>query len=186
VYAGWIGSQALRLTTVSAVMGLCVLGFVRPKKWHSAGFGLAAVLFFAFLYQATGVLNHMEAQIERLVAGLPAGERITANIWAPPDSRLGNVLHMADRACIGKCFSYQNYEPATGEFRVRVREGSPIVSADPDATQQMEAGEYVVRPEDLPMAHIYQCDEKDLTRLCIRQLAAGELNGRLGYHPPKP
>jgi hypothetical protein len=49
----------------------------------------------------------------------------------------------------------------------------------------MEAGDYVVQPEDLPMAQIYQCNDKDLTQLCIRQLAAGETNGRLGYHPPR-
>jgi hypothetical protein len=48
----------------------------------------------------------------------------------------------------------------------------------------MESGEYVVQPSDLPMAQIYQCDESDLTRLCLRQLAAGEPNGRIGYHPP--
>jgi len=29
----------------------------------------------------------------------------------------------------------------------------------------------------------YQCDEKDLTRLCIRDLEAGETNGRIGYQP---
>ena len=31
---------------------------------------------------------------------------------------------------------------------------------------------------------IFQCDEKDLTKLCIRSLASGEKNGRLGYEPP--
>jgi hypothetical protein len=41
-----------------------------------------------------------------------------------------------------------------------------------------------VQDEDLPMKEIYQCDVKDLTKLCIRDLAAGELNGRLGYKPP--
>ena len=185
LYPGWIGFLALRLTTMSAAMGLCVLGFICPKKWHTVGFAAIAVLFFAFLYQATGVLNGMEAQIERLVAGLPAGERVTASIWAAPGSRLPNVLHMADRACIGKCFSFQNYEPASGEFRVRVRQHSPIASADTRSNEQMESGEYLVKPEDLPMAHIYQCDASDLTRLCLRQLSAGELNGRLGYHPAK-
>jgi hypothetical protein len=184
LYPGWIGFLALRLTTLSAALGLCVLGSMRPKRWHTVGFAAIAVLFFAFLYQATGVLNGMEAQIERLVAGLPAGERVTASIWAAPGSRLPNVLHMADRACIGKCFSFQNYEPASGEFRVRVRQDSPIVSADTHSTEQMESGEYLVKPQDLPMAHIYQCDASDLTRLCLRQLSAGELNGRLGYHPP--
>jgi hypothetical protein len=49
----------------------------------------------------------------------------------------------------------------------------------------MEAGEYIVQPGDLPMAQIYQCDDNDLTQLCLRQLAAGEANGRIGYHPPR-
>jgi hypothetical protein len=48
----------------------------------------------------------------------------------------------------------------------------------------MQAGEYDVEDEDLPLKQIYQCDEKDLTKLCIRDLAAGEKNGRLGYKPP--
>ncbi len=34
------------------------------------------------------------------------------------------------------------------------------------------------------MMEIYQCDEKNLTKLCIRRLVAGEKNGRLGYKPP--
>ena len=61
----------------------------------------------------------MEAEIERLVATLPKGERVTATIWAPPDSRLPFIVHMVDRACIGKCFSFQNYEPPSQQFRVR-------------------------------------------------------------------
>jgi hypothetical protein len=164
---------------------LCVLGFMKPRWWHFAGFAGVAAVFFAFLYRDTAVLNRMEQQIESLVSTLPPGERVTASIWASPDSRLPYIVHMIDRACVGKCFSFQNYEPASGEFRVHAQEDNPIVATDPDDAQSMEAGEYVVRPEDLPIAHIYQCDEHDLTRLCIRQLAAGEVNGRIGYHPPR-
>jgi hypothetical protein len=36
----------------------------------------------------------------------------------------------------------------------------------------MEAGVYEVQEEDLPLKEIYQCDEDDLTKLCIRNLAA--------------
>jgi len=36
---------------------------------------------------------------------------------------------------------------------------------------------------DLPLKQIYQCDANDLTKLCIRDLAAGEVNGRIGYKP---
>jgi hypothetical protein len=187
LYSGWVGSLALRLTTVAAVMGLCVLALMQPRKWHTAGFAIIAVVFFAFLFQDTATLNRMEAQIERLIdRSVPVGGRVTATIWAPSDSRLPNVVHMVDRACVGKCFSFQNYEPPSRQFRVRVAgDGSPLNTDDSDASQQMEAGEYVVQPEDLPMAQIYQCDESDLATLCVRQLAAGELNGRIGYHPPR-
>jgi hypothetical protein len=186
LYSGWVGSLALRLTTVAAVMGLGVLALMRPRKWHAAGFAIIAIIFFALLYQDTGKLNRMEAQVDRLVATLPKGERVTATIWAPPDSRVPYIVHMVDRACVGQCFSFQNYEPASGEFRVRVKAGgSPIATDDSDLSQKMEAGEYVVQPADLPMAQIYQCDASDLTRLCLRQLTAGEVNGRLGYHPPR-
>lgn len=186
IYSGWVGSLALRLTTPAAVMGLCVLAAVRPRTWHTVGFGVIAILFFAFLYQDTATLNRMETQIERLVVTLPRGERVTATIWAPPDSRVPFIVHMMDRACVQRCFSYQNYEPPSSQFRVRVDEdGSPLNTDDSDASQQMEAGEYIVQPADLPMAQIYQCDENDLTQLCVRQLSAGETNGRIGYHPPR-
>jgi len=49
---------------------------------------------------------------------------------------------------------------------------------------KMEGGFYFVRQEDLPMNEIYQCEEKDLSKLCIRDLSAGEANGRIGYRPP--
>ena len=71
---------------------------MHPKKWHAAGFGILALLFFIFLYKDTGVLNRMEDQVDRLVASLPPGERVLATIWAPPDSRLPYIVHMVDRA----------------------------------------------------------------------------------------
>ncbi|MGC1910846.1 MAG: hypothetical protein WA660_03335, partial [Candidatus Acidiferrales bacterium] len=85
--------------------------------------------------------------------------------------------------CLGHCFSYANYEPSSGQFRIRVRPGSPVASASDDDSEDMQAGEYEVQEGDLPAMEIYQCDENDLTKLCIRSLVAGEKNGRLGYEP---
>jgi len=184
ITGGWIGLLASRLTAITAIFGLCLLGCLRPRKWHLAGFGVCAIVFFAFLYQDTLVLNRMESSVERLVNGLPFGTRVIATIWAPPDSRVSFVGHIADRACIGHCFSYANYEPSSGQFRIRVQPGSPVVGASDDDTEDMQAGEYEVQDEDLPVMEIFQCDEKDLTKLCIRDLASGEENGRLGYKPP--
>jgi len=179
IYGGWIGLLGSRLTSISAILGLCFLGRLKPRRWHLAGFGVCAVVFFAFLYQDTGWLNRLEANAEKLVSDLPPGTRIIATIWAPPGSRINFIGHSVERACIGHCFSYANYEPASGEFRVRVRKGSPVVTSSTDDAEDMASGEYEVDDTDLPLKQIYQCNEKDLTKLCIRDLEAGETNGRM-------
>jgi hypothetical protein len=174
----------MRLSTITGVLGLCVLGCVPPKKWHLAGLLGCEVVFFLWMYQDTAALNRMEGEAENLVRGLPYGHRVVPSIWSPPGWRI-SPEHVVDRACIGRCFVYSNYEPSTRQFRIRVGlDGSPLVVSSPAAALAMSEGRYVVQPPDLPLAQIYQCDEKDLGRLCIRDLASGEINGRIGYHPP--
>jgi hypothetical protein len=126
----------------------------------------------------------LEANAETLVGDLPARTRVIVTARAPVDSRIAFIGHAIERACIGHCFSYANYEPASGEFRVRVRKGSPVATSSTDDAEDMAAGEYEVDDTDLPLKQIYQCDASDLTKLCIRDLAAGEVNGRVGYKPP--
>jgi len=143
-----------------------------------------AACSFTFLYQDTRDLSRMERDARQLVGGLPYGQRIMATVWAAPESRLPYIVHLIDRACVGRCFSYQNYEPPSGQFRVRVAAGgSPLVTSSSEDAQSMEAGEYEVQDKDLPVMQIYQCDESDLTKLCIRRLEAGEINGAVGYQP---
>jgi hypothetical protein len=107
---------------------------------------------------------------------------VIATIFEPPDYRMV-TLHVVDRACVGHCFLYSNYEPATKQFRVRVREGSPVVVASPDDSEDMQFGSYEVQDEDLPLKEIYQCDARDWTKLCIHDLKAGEKNGAGGIRP---
>src|SRR6267143_23737 len=181
---GWIGMLGSRLTTISAIFGLCVLGSLRPRRRHLAGFSACAIVFFAFLYQDTGWINRLEATAERLVNDLPPGTRVIAAVWAPPGSRIPFVGHVVERACIGHCFSFANYEAASGEFRVRARKGSPVVTSSTDDAEDMASGEYEVDETDLPLKQIYQCDASDLTKLCIRDLEPGEANGRLSFKLP--
>ncbi len=183
IYGGWIGLLGSRLTTISAIFGLCFLGCLKPRRWHLAGLSVCAIVFFAFLYQDTGWVNRLEANAEMLVGDLPAGTRVIVTVRAPPDSRIAFTGHAVERACIGHCFSYANYEPASREFRVRVRKGSPVVTSSTDDAEDMASGEYEVDDTDLPLKQIYQCDRADLTKLCIRDLEAGEVNGRIGYRP---
>jgi hypothetical protein len=186
LYSGWIGLLGSRLTTISAIFGLCFLGFLKPRKWHVVGFVACAVTYFGFLYQDTEWLNRLEANAESLVNGLPSGTRVIASVEAPADSRVTFIGHVVDRSCIGHCFSYGNYEPASREFRVRVNQGSRIVTASSDDSEDMASGEYEVGEDDLPLKQIYQCDGSDLTKLCIRDLVAGKKYGRQEFEPPEP
>jgi hypothetical protein len=170
-----------RLTTISAVLGCCILGAVRPKKWHLAASLAIAALFFSFLYEDTGTIDKMEMQVERLVRTLPPGQRVMATILPLTDSRIF-AQHIVDRACIGYCFDYGNYEPGSEVFRVRALPDNPYALDDYELAIDMEEGDYVVQPSDLPMDQVYQCTEKE-TDLCIRALQAGEENDRLGVHP---
>jgi hypothetical protein len=180
-YTGAVSSITSRLSAATAVFGLAVLGSVQPRRWIFAGLALCAAVFFTLQYRDTAILNGMEQQIDNLVSRLPYGTRVAYTIDFGNDSRI-NFRHMVDRACIGKCFAYSNYEPGTGQFRLRVSpQGSPIIS---NSGLDMEHGDYLVRPVDLPMAQIYQPDEADLTKLAIRDLTPGEKNGRVGHRIP--
>jgi hypothetical protein len=180
-YIAPVSAIVARITSVTAIIGLCVIGALQPRKWITAALVFAAIVFFGMQYRDTAMLNRMESQAESLVSSLPFGTRVSYTIDLPQDIR-PNFRHFVDRACIEKCFSYSNYESGTGQFRLRrTTSHNPIVS---DQGLALEIGEYVVRPEDLPMAQIYQPDENDLTKLAIRNLTAGEKNGRIGHRYP--
>lgn len=164
-----------RFTTISAVLACCLLGAMRPRKWHLAATGAIAALFFAFLWQDTARINRMEKQIGELMSKLPPGQRVLGSIFAQEPTRV-LIQHILDRACIGRCFSYGNYEPGSLDFRVRARPGNPYVLADYDEATSTEGGEYVVRPGDLPVYQVYECGD-DAEKLCIAPLHAGEKNG---------
>jgi hypothetical protein len=85
---------------------------------------------------------------------------------------------------LGHCFSYENYEPGiAGISRARAKGKSDRTSSTDDA-EDMASGEYEVDESDLPLKQIYQCDASDLTKLCIRDLRAGETNGAPQSKPP--
>src|SRR6266700_1724916 len=98
IYGGWIGLLGSRLTSISAIFGLCVLGLLKPRRWHAVGFGACAIIFFVFLYQDTGWLNRLEANAEKLVSDLPPGTRLMATVWAPRGSRITFIGHAIERA----------------------------------------------------------------------------------------
>lgn len=179
---GWIGALVTRLTLVSAIFAFCWLSTLPLLSWHLAFGLLCAAVFFAFIYQDTAYLNQMEANTRLVTEQLPFGTRTLSTIFAPNDYRT-IYLHIPDRACIGHCFLVSNYEPSALQFRVRVQQGSPVVTSSQDDSEDMQSGTFDVEDVDLPLKQIYQCEASDLTKICIRDLNEDEKNGRLGYHP---
>jgi hypothetical protein len=174
LFAGWIGLLVSRLTTVTAIFGLCVLGLIPFRKWQIAGFAACAAAFFFFAFQDTAKVTSVEANAQALIAKLPPGTRIVPVVSAPEDWRVQFIAHSIERACIGHCFSYSNYEPSSGQFRVRARPGSWVVTDSAEKSEAMASGDYVVQPEDLPLVSIYQCVDADWTQLCASPLWAGD------------
>ena len=171
-----------RLTSITAVLLCCLLGAARPRRWHLIGFGAIALVFFSFLYHDTAIISRMESSAERLVRTVPRDQRVMATIGTFPGSRV-LIQHIVDRACIGHCFSFGNYEPATQQFRVRAQPGNPYVMANDQDTASMEEGYYSVKPQDVPAWQVYQCSLVG-TDLCIRPLGPGEDNDETGVHSP--
>jgi hypothetical protein len=169
-----------RLTSVAAVLAICVLAAMLPSRWHLVVTAAIASVFFALVYQDTAVINRMEAQAEHLVHSLPRNSRVFGTIFPLPDSRI-MIQHMIDRVCIGYCFSYGNYEPGTGLFRVRADEGGPYNVGDYETAVDTEMGDYKVQPKDLPAYQVYQCSESG-TDLCLAPLNAGEENDAMGVY----
>ena len=180
-YSASVTMLPQRLTSVTAILACGLVAVGKPRKWQWAGFLAIAGVFFVFLYADGSKLNKMEEQAERYERVLPPGQRIIATIWPFTGSRV-LIHHIVDRACIGYCFSYGNYEPSSGQFRLRAKEGNRFVVADNALSEAMKAGDYLVTPHDLPMFEIYQCN-LNMTELCMRALSPGETNGRVGVHP---
>ena len=173
----WIGLLVSRLTIISAIFGLCILSTLRPNKPAAVATLACSIFFFTLLYRDTATLNRLEAHAESLATSLPFGTLVIPTLASPRDSRIQFVHHIVDRACIGHCFTYSNYEPPSAQFHVRVNPGSPLITNRAADAQEMEAGNYIVRASDPPFVDIYQCSPTDFTILCARTLTPGEQTG---------
>ena len=157
---------------MSLGVGICVcalLGSARPRPFVRYAMAAVAVLFFGFLFRDERVLNSFEDRMQDTVAHIPPGQRVVSGV-DDPDLRVNALTHMIDRVCLGRCYSYANYEPSTAQFRIRTQGNSPIVLSSYGDSWNLQQGKYVLQERDLP---IYKVDlEKG--RLVIRDLEAGK------------
>ena len=172
--AGWFSARAafVHLRGFCVLHAWCGEAAEMAVRWLRPGD--CRLLFY--LYRDTARINRMEEQAERLVRTIPAGQRVLSTI-DPPDGSRVFIFHIADRACIGRCFSYGNYEPGSGQFRVRANPGNPFVTTSMDASFAIQRGEYIVQPRDLPIFQLRRCNAS-ADELCLHALSTGAVNGQ--------
>jgi hypothetical protein len=157
---------------MSLGVGICVcamLSAARPRLFQRYAMGLVALVFFGFLYRDEKILNALEDRMDGVISKLPAGQRIVSGVDDPYLHVFG-VTHMIDRVCLGRCYSYANYEPSTAQFRIRTVAENPYVTARYEDSWRMQNGSYVVQSHDLPLLQLV-LDPSG--RMVVRTLKAG-------------
>lgn len=150
----------------------CWLSARLPRRYSLWVCSAAAFPYFLFLASDWRSLGQAEQAFHRAVRAVPAGSRVVTDVTKSPPG-MNPLLHLIDRACIGHCFSYANYEPSSAQFRLRSRPGSPAVLDSPQRVFALMEGRYVVRPEDLPLYGLFLQQLRPFT-LEARSLRAGD------------
>lgn len=163
---------ACRITLITGILLCAVLSRMTPPPWERAALAVIAAVFFSFAYADEHALNRFEDHLRTYVNTLPAGQRVVTVFRDGSGAPLSRLAHAVDRPCLGHCFDYGNYEPGSGQFRIRATRPNPYVFAAPDAIK-LEKGEYVVKSADPPLYQIHLCDAKTL-RFCEARVWPGE------------
>jgi hypothetical protein len=163
---------AERMSLAAAVLACALAAPARPGA-SSAAFAAIALVFFSFLYRDERTLNRFEDRLDAVVAQVPEQQRVILGV-RDPTLRVNALAHMIDRACIGRCYSYANYEASTRQFRVRVEGPNAIVASTYAESSALQSGGYLVRSFDLPL---YQVVVEPTGELALDSLSAGEPTG---------
>jgi hypothetical protein len=193
----WAGFIAERLSLLSGVMLLAVVGGSVSRGWYLPAGLMAAAIFFGALYTDVGRQARVEGKMQELVQALPAGERVISYNHFDYEEERGdlstgesklthlaarlssifterlNSTHLLSRACLGHCFDYMNYEPSTSQFRIHAVPGNPIVVASQADVFDIVQGTYVVKAIDLPLYVLLRCGARP-GDIRMRALAEGE------------
>jgi hypothetical protein len=161
-----------RLSLLTGVCACAALALARPAAPVRAMLVLIAVGFAGLIYRDSARLNRLEDQVEQAVRGVPDRGRVVARL-NPVVERKEAHVHLIDRACTGRCYSYANYEPSTWAFRVRARGDNEAVLANFNDVSRIEHSlGYAVQPRDLPLWLVHQAGGSG--KVSLLELRAGE------------
>jgi hypothetical protein len=161
-----------RISFFSALVLCMLIGALKTGRGKTRVMSALAALFFTFLWADTRALDRFEDLVTEAVHKTPQGSRVVASFF-DSNSRMAPLLHVIDRPCIGHCFSYGNYEPATKQFRLRATGPNKVVASDMGVVKSIEDGHHVVSAAEAPLWEVIPCAD-DSVNLCVRELRAGE------------
>ena len=186
-----------RLSLLSAVLLLALLSYSPFRRWYLYAALAGAAIFFCSLYVDVSGQARTETKIASLVAAVPADARVVQLVGHPPQGtsslapwrsglfkRFGDRLftlccsrlsadHLLSRACVGQCFDFANYEPATGQFRIHPEPGNAVVMSTYYEVGSIAVGNFEIKTSYLPLYGLIRCG-RDRDELSIRPLVAGE------------
>lgn len=171
---GWGSGVSFVVERLSLAVPLCacvLLARAHPPRWIGIALAVPALAYFAVLWGQSRVMNHIEEGITAAARQAPAASRVV--LLMPYGDNTTTIMHMIDRACVGHCFSYTNYEISTRQFRLRGTPDNGIAATDPATSFALQVGRYVVQPQDAPLYEVYVCD-RATDRFCVRELRAGD------------
>jgi len=147
------------------------------QSLHGRGLTRASILlaaaFFIMVYLDAKSLNHVEAELARLVSSLPPGTPVVTALRDSGSVRLNGLVHVGSAACLGRCWDYGNYEPASTHFRVRISGPSKIIAGNTRTVAEIERGRHTVSAQEAPLYSVCPVKGPD-PQFELRKLSAGE------------
>lgn len=144
---------AERMSMSAGVCACALLASIRPRGIGRYALPSLAILFFALLFRDERALNQFEDRLTHAVAQLPPQSRVVTP-FIDPAVRVNPLAHTIDRACLGRCYSYANYEPSTAAFRIRAVGANPFVVDQYGPSWDLQNGKHVVQAGELPLIRI--------------------------------
>jgi hypothetical protein len=167
-----LGYLPERMSLTAAVMACVVMARGPVARLQAASCWILLAAYGILLYGDTSGFNRLEDAVTAKVSLLKPGQSVVI-AGGIPDMRVNMLAHMVDRACIGHCFSYANYEPCTFDFRLRATGRNSVAAANCDDSFAMQTRTYIVNQEDPALVQVNICpgDHVVLTELHSGQLA---------------
>jgi hypothetical protein len=155
-----LGMLPMRLSVTVAIFVLGLVGKVSIPRWVLPALTACLLVFGWMVYRDTSEYNRLEDKLTTAIEQNARGQRVVMAVRPLTHQdylQIDLATHLIDRACVGRCFSYANYEPTTGVFRIRATVPNAAVMMDYGDSLSAQYGDYRATARDLPLLQAHVC-----------------------------